>query len=92
MYFLSFRSVNLIISFCLYIYFQITGSKRPKNSALEVDLDFQHNRRRPPIEEEENTASIEDIIIKRIREVCHKPVYMCQVSAFSDILLLIHEV
>ncbi|KMZ72646.1 hypothetical protein ZOSMA_160G00200 [Zostera marina] len=47
---------------------EITGSKRPKNSALEVDLDFQHNRSRPPIEAEENTASIEDIIMKRIRE------------------------
>ncbi|MQL98808.1 hypothetical protein Taro_031521 [Colocasia esculenta] len=47
---------------------EVTGAKRPKNSALEVDLDFEHNKERPPITTEENTADIEDIILKRIRE------------------------
>ena len=45
------------------------AAKRPKNSALEVDLDFEHNRGRPPIISEENNDIIEDVILKRIREV-----------------------
>ncbi|CAL8158431.1 unnamed protein product [Prunus armeniaca] len=45
---------------------EVTAERRPKNSALEVDLDFEHNVRPPPVITEEVTASIEDIIQKRI--------------------------
>ncbi|XP_078431493.1 U3 small nucleolar ribonucleoprotein [Wolffia australiana] len=47
---------------------EVAAAKRPKNSALEVDLDFEHNRSRPPIVTEETTSIIEDVILKRIRE------------------------
>ncbi|KAK8940465.1 hypothetical protein KSP39_PZI010719 [Platanthera zijinensis] len=47
---------------------EVTANKRPKNSALEVDLDFEHNVRPPPVITEEVTASIEDLIKKRIIE------------------------
>lgn len=47
---------------------EVTASKRPKNSALEVELDFEHNARPPPVITEEITASIEDMIRKRIAE------------------------
>lgn len=48
---------------------QVTAAKRPKNSALEVDLDFEHNVRPPPVITEEFTADIEELIKKRILEV-----------------------
>lgn len=47
---------------------EVTAAKRPKNSALEVDLDFEHNMRPPPLETEESTASLEDLIKNRIIE------------------------
>ncbi|GAB4845717.1 U3 snoRNP protein [Ancistrocladus abbreviatus] len=47
---------------------EVTAAKRPKNSALEVDLDFEHNVRPPPVITEEVTASIEELIKKRIVE------------------------
>lgn len=50
-------------------FIQITAAKRPKNSALGVDLDFDHNVRPAPVITEEVTALIEDIIQKRIIEV-----------------------
>ncbi|EPS63494.1 hypothetical protein M569_11291, partial [Genlisea aurea] len=46
---------------------EVTASKRPKNSALEVDLDFEHNVRPAPVITEVN-ESIEDLIKKRIVE------------------------
>ncbi|XP_073016763.1 M phase phosphoprotein 10-like isoform X2 [Primulina eburnea] len=47
---------------------EITAAKRPKNSALEVDLDFEHNVRPAPVITEEFTASIEEMIQKRVLE------------------------
>ncbi|KAL8140800.1 hypothetical protein V2J09_006821 [Rumex salicifolius] len=47
---------------------EVTAAKRPLNSALEADLDFEHNVRPPPIITEEVTVSIEEIIKKRINE------------------------
>ncbi|PON72209.1 U3 small nucleolar ribonucleoprotein complex, subunit Mpp [Parasponia andersonii] len=45
---------------------EVTAAKRPKNSALEVDIDFEHNVRPPPVITEEVTASLEELIKKRI--------------------------
>lgn len=47
---------------------EVTAAKRPKNSALEVDLDFEHNVRPVPQTTEESTASLEELIQKRIIE------------------------
>ncbi|XP_030521783.1 U3 small nucleolar ribonucleoprotein protein MPP10 [Rhodamnia argentea] len=47
---------------------EVTAAKRPKNSALEVDLDFEHNARPAPVITEEVTASLEELIRSRIRE------------------------
>lgn len=47
---------------------EVSASKRPIDSALEVDLDFEHNIRPPPVITEEVTASLEEIIKKRILE------------------------
>jgi len=48
---------------------QVTDASRPKNSALEVDLDFEHNMRPAPVITEEVTATLEDMIKNRIIEV-----------------------
>ncbi|KAI9174156.1 hypothetical protein LWI28_012854 [Acer negundo] len=47
---------------------EVTAAQRPKNSALEVDLDFQHNVRPAPVITEEFTTSLEEMIKKRILE------------------------
>ncbi|XP_054822683.1 M phase phosphoprotein 10 [Prosopis cineraria] len=47
---------------------EVTATKRPMNSALEVDLDFEQNARPAPVITEEVTASIEEMIQKRILE------------------------
>ncbi|KAL7115300.1 hypothetical protein ACP275_04G176000 [Erythranthe tilingii] len=47
---------------------EITAAKRPKNSALEVDLDFEHNVRPAPDITLEAHASLEELIKKRILE------------------------
>ncbi|KAL8057218.1 hypothetical protein ABFX02_04G170600 [Erythranthe guttata] len=47
---------------------EITAAKRPINSALEVDLDFEHNVRPAPDITVEAHASLEELIKKRILE------------------------
>lgn len=47
---------------------EVTAARRPKNSALEVDLDFEHNVRPAPVITEEVTATLEEMIQKRIIE------------------------
>ncbi|XP_041998624.1 U3 small nucleolar ribonucleoprotein protein MPP10-like isoform X2 [Salvia splendens] len=47
---------------------EVSAAKRPKNSALEVDMDFDQNVRPPPVTTVEDTASLEELIMKRITE------------------------
>ncbi|KAI3755906.1 hypothetical protein L1987_55715 [Smallanthus sonchifolius] len=47
---------------------EVNATKRPKNSALEVDLDWERNAKPPPVITEEVSQSIEELIIKRISE------------------------
>ncbi|CAN1179684.1 M phase phosphoprotein 10 [Linum perenne] len=47
---------------------EVTAADRPNNSALEFDLDFEHNVRPVPVITEEVTQSLEEMIKKRILE------------------------
>lgn len=47
---------------------EVHAAQRPLNSALEVDLEFDHARPPPPAVTEEVTQTIEDIIKQRIVE------------------------
>ncbi|KAL1564009.1 U3 small nucleolar ribonucleoprotein MPP10-like isoform X1 [Salvia divinorum] len=47
---------------------EVTAAKRPKNSALEIDMDFDQNVRPPPVTTVEDTASLEELIMKRVIE------------------------
>lgn len=47
---------------------EIDARGRPLNSALEVDLDFETTMKPPPPPTEEATASLEDVIRRRIVE------------------------
>ncbi|KAJ0962500.1 hypothetical protein J5N97_027622 [Dioscorea zingiberensis] len=47
---------------------EVTAAKRPKNSALEVNLDFDHKVNPPPVITDEITVSLEDLIKRRIVE------------------------
>ncbi|MCI10150.1 U3 small nucleolar ribonucleoprotein MPP10-like [Trifolium medium] len=48
---------------------EVTAANRPVGSALEANLDFEHNVRPTPVITEEVTASIEEMIQKRIIEL-----------------------
>jgi U3 small nucleolar RNA-associated protein MPP10 len=45
---------------------EISASHRPKNSALEIDLDFETTMKPPPQATEESTKSLEELIKQRI--------------------------
>lgn len=47
---------------------EVVAGQRPKNSALEVDLDFETSMKPPPQPTEESTRSLEDLIKGRIAE------------------------
>ncbi|RZC72017.1 hypothetical protein C5167_035209 [Papaver somniferum] len=47
---------------------EVSAAERGKNTALEVDLDFEHNVRPAPVITEEVTQSLEDLIKKRVLE------------------------
>lgn len=51
-----------------YMRGEISGSHRPKNSALEVDLDFETTMKPPPQPTEETTHSLEEMIKQRIAD------------------------
>jgi U3 small nucleolar RNA-associated protein MPP10 len=44
---------------------EVMAAARPKNSALEVDLDFEHISAPPPVITEEVTKNLEEIIKHR---------------------------
>ena len=47
----------------------MSASRRSKNSALEVELDFEHGARPAPVMTEEELQTLEDMIRSRITEV-----------------------
>eukprot|EP00850_Spirogloea_muscicola_P019984 SM000204S05846 [mRNA] locus=s204:11722:15996:+ [translate_table: standard] len=47
---------------------EVAAGQRAKNSALEVDLDFEHAARPPPVLTEESTLSLEDVIRTRVAQ------------------------
>ena len=57
---------------------EVSASHRPKNSALEIDLDFETTMKPPPQPTEETTKSLEDIIKRRIAD--HK---------FDDVIAIV---
>ena len=60
---------SLFFVFCsLFFVLFVPAGRRPKNSALEVDLDFDTTVKPAPAPTEEMTASLDDLIKKRIAE------------------------
>ena len=51
-----------------YMRGEISGFHRPKNSALEVDMDFETTMKPPPQPTEETTQSLEEMIKQRIAD------------------------
>jgi len=47
---------------------EVKGSERPKDSALEIEMDFDHNVRPAPVITEETTQSLEELILRRIAD------------------------
>nr|CBX25344.1 hypothetical_protein [Oryza brachyantha] len=63
---------------------EVNASSRPKNSALEVDLDFEHNVRPAPVITEEVTASLEEMIKKRKDDYAQKAGLAAAPLSISD--------
>ena len=61
-----------------YMRGEISASHRPKNSALEIDLDFETTMKPPPQPTEESTKSLEEMIKQRI--IDHK---------FDDVIAIV---
>ena len=47
---------------------EVKGTERPKDSALEIEMDFDHNVRPAPVITEETTQNLEDLILRRIAD------------------------
>ncbi len=47
---------------------EVTGTKRPVGSLLELDLDHERAGKLPPVVTPEVTATLEDLVRRRIRE------------------------
>jgi U3 small nucleolar RNA-associated protein MPP10 len=50
---------------------EVNKMERPLNSLLEEDLIFEHATKMAPVITEEVTMSLEDVIKKRIMDVCY---------------------
>lgn len=47
---------------------EVSASRRPLNSALEIDMDYDTTNKPPPAPTEEATQSLEEMIKRRIAE------------------------
>ena len=60
------QSSTCLLVHARWVGWQVMGTARGKNSALEIEMDFDHVAAPPPVITEEVTASLEDIIKKRV--------------------------
>lgn len=47
---------------------EVSAARRPVNSALEIDMDYDTTNKPPPAPTEEATHSLEDMIRRRIAD------------------------